>query len=334
MTTVRAYCNNKRVSTGATIKDGSFLQFYPTKSRFDNERAWRDDWMNKCHVSFETGKNKSSTLKVNTNLPVTETSAPPPPRPVPRNNQQNEVVTRTTTTTTTTTTTVKKPRCCVCFGPMGQDHRMCLVAMMREGIPDFMEEWHIRSGLRERESTPPSSPKKETMKDKTPPAKEAPTSPPPVERKKKEEKEEKMEDWTFKAVMRTTLPPGKYYIGDICYFLKEQTYDRIFGGTHYESGLYTRKSDGAVFMVDGTSYGDGLYKGSDNYEYGVDAGVIGIVSRALGPVNDEDMYGGTFNTFKEPVEVKFGGGVFRFNSPSKYLIIDTAGDTYNSDEDW
>lgn len=339
MSTVRAFSNNKRVSTGKTMKDGSFLQFYPTKTRFENEAAWKEDWKKKSHVKFEEEEDEYADMppliRVNTNLPMTPTSAPPPPRPRPRP-QRNETVTVTTTTTTQRqTTSVKQtPRCCICVAPIGQDHRMCIVEMMRSGIPNFMEEWHIRSGLQARPTTPSCSPIDTPELSKTPPPKEVSSHPPPVARKKKENKEENMEDWDFKAVKSATLPAGKYYIGDICYFLKDKTYDQIYGGTHYESGLYTRKADGAVFMVDNTAYGDGLYKGTDDYEYGVDAGIIGIVSRSLGPEKDDDMYGGTFNTFKEPVHVKFGGGVFRFNSPSKYIMIDSVGNTYNSDEDW
>ena len=216
MSTVRAFSNNKRVSTGKTMKDGSFLQFYPTKTRFESEAVWREDWKKKSKVSFEEEEDEYADMppliSVKTNLPVTKTSAPPPPRP-----QRNETV--TVTTTTTKTTTIKKnPRCCVCIGPMGEDHRMCLVQMMRDGVPNFMEEWHIRSGLREPRATPPSSPKKEPIQEKTPPPKEMPSSPPPVARKKKEKKEESLDDWHFQAVKSATLPAGKYYIGDIQVF--------------------------------------------------------------------------------------------------------------------
>ena len=29
--------------------------------------------------------------------------------------------------------------------------------------------------------------------------------------------------------MKCTLPPGRYYIGDICYALKNEIYDNIWG---------------------------------------------------------------------------------------------------------
>jgi hypothetical protein len=145
----------------------------------------------------------------------------------------------------------------------------------------------------------------------------------------------RMEDWTYAKKYSFVAPPGTYYIGDLCYFIKEHIYDNIYGGHDYVSGVYTQKNnDDTFFMVDNTAYGDGAYKGTDGFEYGVDAGIIGIASRSLGPEADDDVYGGKLHTFKDPIEIKFKNGVFRFKSRSNYLAIDTAGNTYNSDEDW
>lgn len=166
----------------------------------------------------------------------------------------------------------------------------------------------------------------------TPPPAATPTNPPPLTRKTSTKPNK--DDWIYTQKYSFIAPPGTYYIGDICYFLNQPIYDTIFGGEGYTSGLYARKSDNAFFMVDNTAYGDGAYKGTDGFEYGVDAGIIGIVSRALGPESDDKVYGGKLHTFKEPVEIKFKDGMFRFNSHSKYLAIDTIGNTYNSDEDW
>ncbi len=321
MSTVRAYNNSsKRISTGRTMKDGSFLQFFPKRQGFKDERAWRDFWMNASHVTFQT---ENEVAAKPTPKPVAKPAAVPPPVP-----SRNQTVTVTTRTTTTKTTTVKKdPQCCVCFGRMGQDHRMCIGEMIHSGIPNPVNEWYIRSGVRtqeEEEEAPPASP---------PPApKSSPVAPPAP---KKAEKTPSASDWNFKEVYRFEAPPGTYYIGDLCYFLHDKLYDAVYGGHGYESGLYTQKNgDPDFFMVDNTAYGDGCYNGSDGFEYGVDAGIIGIASRNLGPKDDSEVYGGQLHTFKDPVEIKFKNGVFRFNSRSKYLIIDTEGSTYNSDEDW
>ena len=303
MSTVRAFINKKRVSTGRPMKNGSFFQAYPTHRVFPNEVEWMHHWKMSSNddVSFvEEGYEDMPPL-----IPASA------PKPVP----------------------VKEKQCCVCNGPMGQDHRMCLVSMLHNGVTDVVNEWHRRSGFDVPTSTPPRAPASSpSPAPTTPPTAPTPTSPPPLTHKSSAKPS--LDEWNYKTTHTFVAPPGVYYIGDLCYFLKEAIYDSIFGGHAYESGHYTRKSDGAFFMVDGTAYGDGEYKGTDGFGYGVDAGIIGIASRALGPDSDEKVYGGKLHTFKEPVEIKFGGGMFRFNSHSKYLAIDTVGNTYNSDEDW
>ncbi len=129
-------------------------------------------------------------------------------------------------------------------------------------------------------------------------------------------------DWQYSSKRVQTFPAGKYWIGDICYCLNDKVYDAIFGGFGYDSGLYTHK-DGGFFMVDNTSYGDGLYVGSDGFEYGVDAGIIGIVSEHLVDKNNSALDGGRFHTFKEPVKCTFKGGRFEFISSFNFFEIET-----------
>lgn len=120
-----------------------------------------------------------------------------------------------------------------------------------------------------------------------------------------------------------TLPAGRYYIGDLCYAMKVDVYDSIFGGKIYASGYYVMKN--GRFLVDGTAYGDGSYEASSGYTYSVDAGIIGITSLSL--CNPEDTIdGGTIHEFTKPVECTFKNGIFEFSSGSWYLTIDTAAD--------
>jgi hypothetical protein len=103
--------------------------------------------------------------------------------------------------------------------------------------------------------------------------------------------------------------------------VKDEIYHGIFGGNGYTSCYYTTKE--GCFLVNGTAFGDGSYKGTNGFDYGVDAGIIGIAS--LSVCNSEkDIYGGTVHTFTEPVKCKFQHGVFEFTSDSWYLTIDTA----------
>lgn len=129
--------------------------------------------------------------------------------------------------------------------------------------------------------------------------------------------------WEFKEnVCNMTFPPGKYYIGDLCYALQDCIYDGVFGKQGYEEGLYS--SSLGSFMMHGTG-GDGEFPGSDGYKYPVDAGLIGIASLAC--CNPEkDIYGGKVFEFKEPVKCKFNEEAFVFTSGNFYLRIQNYGD--------
>ena len=158
----------------------------------------------------------------------------------------------------------------------------------------------------------PAASKKNKAEYSLPPA----PAPTPVERIS-------THNWTYRNTRHITAPPGKYYIGDICYALGDKVYDRVFGAKEYDSGLYTQKDTGNFFLVDGTAHGDGLYMDSDGKEYGVDAGVIGIVSAAL--VEKDCRDGGHMHTFTQHVICSFRNGIFTFHSGSKYLEINTGG---------
>jgi hypothetical protein len=158
--------------------------------------------------------------------------------------------------------------------------------------------------------------------------------------------------WSFKDLLpseEVKLPPGKYYIGDLCYIMDDDVegnpYDNVFGGTGYSAGLYTKENKGS-FYVANTAYGDGAYKGSNQVEYGVDAGIIGIVNMNL--IKEEEVVmegkefiedsGGTIYDFPNGVSCKFNGkGIFEFiwkrkNGLVVELIIDTAS-LYDDEED-
>lgn len=160
---------------------------------------------------------------------------------------------------------------------------------------------------------------------KKPTATAIPVAPPAPKKPQQQQQEPRYNYFNFTNM---TLPAGRYYIGDLCYALKKSVYDSVFGDNAYRGGYYNTK-DG-FFFVDRTAYGDGSFKGSNGYEYGVDAGIIGIAS--MGVCNPEkEVYGGTLHTFTEPVECNFRNrhnenGFFEFTSGSFHLIINTAYD--------
>lgn len=133
-------------------------------------------------------------------------------------------------------------------------------------------------------------------------------------------------DWEFSGPLSTvtlTLPPGKYYIGDLCYVLGKDVYDKVFGGYDYEMGIYKEKATGYIFAMNGTAYGDGEYPGSDGKKFCVDAGIIGICPISLMAKNDG---GGHIYTFRNEVVCTFKHGRFFFDSGLDSLVVDTTGD--------
>lgn len=79
-----------------------------------------------------------------------------------------------------------------------------------------------------------------------------------------------------------TMPAGKYYIGDLCYVMRDEwteMCDLFFQGRGdhgCNEGEFNLK-DGRRFANFNTAYGDGTYFDQSGREYGVDAGCIGCV---------------------------------------------------------
>lgn len=95
--------------------------------------------------------------------------------------------------------------------------------------------------------------------------------------------------------MSTTLPPGEYYIGDPCYVFGEDWND---GRALFFTGKTDEKLDNAKGMcdviLDGgdtyrghkffahfTAHGDGSFVGSNGFDFGVDAGLLGAIPLEL-----------------------------------------------------
>jgi hypothetical protein len=117
-------------------------------------------------------------------------------------------------------------------------------------------------------------------------------------------------DWSYSRELHFTAPPGKYYVGDLCYALQDDVYENVFGGENYSGGLYQKGS--SFFLVDRTYAGDGEYVDSSGREYLVDAGIIGICSWDL--VDQEDaFYGGQVMTFTHHTHCLFKDGIFNFD---------------------
>ena len=79
----------------------------------------------------------------------------------------------------------------------------------------------------------------------------------------------KIEHKSFKAEFKA----GTYFIGDPCYALREDLYDKWGEEHNYADGNYE------YFAVGSTAHGDGTYTDSFTLrEFGVDAGILGVVN--------------------------------------------------------
>ena len=79
----------------------------------------------------------------------------------------------------------------------------------------------------------------------------------------------KIKHKSFKAEFK----PGTYFIGDPCYALRDDLYEKWGNEDNFADDNY------GYFAVGSTAYGDGTYE--DVYSgnlYGVDAGILGIVN--------------------------------------------------------
>lgn len=120
-----------------------------------------------------------------------------------------------------------------------------------------------------------------------------------------------------------TMPAGKYYVGDLCYYLQEEWDEAcslFFKGRNdhgCNEGGFTL-SDGRNFVCFNTAWGDGEYEDGWGRKYGVDAGCIGVIQV---PDSHNDFFdGGHIIEFRNAFECrKEGRGKLIFGN----IAIDT-----------
>ena len=76
------------------------------------------------------------------------------------------------------------------------------------------------------------------------------------------------------------MPPGKYYVGDLCYVMTNEEWrefcDITLDGQKVKDGEFEFK-DGRRFATYSTAFGDGVYHDQYGHSYSVDAGLIGCI---------------------------------------------------------
>lgn len=86
---------------------------------------------------------------------------------------------------------------------------------------------------------------------------------------------------TISITPRETLimPAGKYYVGDLCYLLPDDIYDKYVSGFEDDKAVSIkagRRKDFVAFFGN-AAYGDGEYTDNEGNKYSVDAGILGVV---------------------------------------------------------
>lgn len=138
------------------------------------------------------------------------------------------------------------------------------------------------------------------------------------------------------------LPAGCYWIGDLCYVFPDKGpmgnyWDKIIEKNDcFTKGQLTEFDEGKIkIWADDTAFGDGVYPSNINFNFPVDAGLLGIIPEETveylntidGDYDNSHLKGlGIFVDFKEDFTIEMSNGRFRFG----HVIIETDDD--NSDD--
>ncbi len=141
-----------------------------------------------------------------------------------------------------------------------------------------------------------------------------------------------IEHKSFKAEFK----PGTYFIGDPCYALRDDLYEKWGIENEYADGNYN------YFAVGSTAYGDGVY--DDIYSgkgYGVDAGILGVVNMdyANPNANENDNLNelGTIITVKKSLIFEYDKDSCTFKyqyDDNNNIEIHTVEDDDEDENDW
>lgn len=120
------------------------------------------------------------------------------------------------------------------------------------------------------------------------------------------------------------IPAGTYYLGDPCYAVPDSEWGSLLDSTDCFGNPEGFLSDGTRVVAFGTYYGDGEYYDQFGRDYGVDAGLIGLI-----PWNDAFAgVGGHKVEFDRDVFADEDHGILTFGN----IVIDTVGSDDEEEE--
>lgn len=132
-----------------------------------------------------------------------------------------------------------------------------------------------------------------------------------------------------------TVPAGRYYIGDPCYAIANDHWGKWLTNACLDSnednsmltGNIVDSFDAYAFQ---TAHGDGAYYDQNGREYGVDAGLIGLVPYSYLEANNVEVKEyWTFVTFDRPTECSSFKGTLSFGD----IVINTDWDEEEEKEE-
>jgi len=122
-------------------------------------------------------------------------------------------------------------------------------------------------------------------------------------------------------------------VGDLCYVLGDRWDEfcalTIKGNECLDGGF--KMDDGTRFWTHSTAYGDGEYRDNLGRRYGVDAGLIGVVSIDQIDKDPSCIEGGQVIEFKEEFEPYYQSGTFFIGSVT--IPTSDCGEEYDWGED-
>lgn len=113
---------------------------------------------------------------------------------------------------------------------------------------------------------------------------------------------------TLPRITAVTCPAGWYYVGDPCYAASDERWAQYGESSDwFQQSILATAPDGAWCVGLPTAYGDGEYRGTDGYAYGVDAGLLGVTPKEY--AQDNALHGLRLVNFPKPFECYTKGPV-------------------------
>ena len=116
------------------------------------------------------------------------------------------------------------------------------------------------------------------------------------------------------------IPPGEYWVGDPCYAYNDDgLWMPLLGSCGFLDDSPLAQVGDNWFVAFPTAYGDGVYRDQDGREYGVDAGLIGVVPVDSVEPGDTTLYAMHLVTFPHETRMYSEDGKIHIGR----IVIDT-----------